>query len=317
MKISFIASQPVDRMRWDRELAEILSALNGATVDYAFVPTASLVFEDLQAHVAAHRPQILHITAHGESERLTLTRQDGGVASIGAAYLREIFGKNPPQLVFLSACNSGEIAQQLVPIVPFVVSCSREINHREARHAAVSLYRALAQGSAIGPAYSLAREALKVLTDEVELLLSVAEGADAEREVLFRAPRLAVDFEDRFNARDGDGNCVLRLAAVDCPADVRQVVFFSDDESLMGDGETQETLAHVVRARPRDGVIRDERVWRTKFNIRFFAVVIDSSGNPSLLSTTLRDGLEELVSRLQGIKLQRSAKEAIESLRGN
>src|SRR5262249_51242127 len=93
----------------------------GQEINFAFLPSATIA--SLPGLLAYHKPDILHVSTHGEKEFLSLSNEEGRAIAVSAMTLASnLNGFNRPKLVVLSAWNSSEIAEQVSKVVPMVVA---------------------------------------------------------------------------------------------------------------------------------------------------------------------------------------------------
>jgi len=152
MKILYIAANPYDQKELDigPEVTEIQRRVWGATsVDFVVMP--GLKFEDLASTLNQHRPDILHIAAHAGNKNLYLANQENASVYIDAEMLLTFLSDiSPPRLVYLDACNSQGIAEELTRVVPMAIGSTAPISVKATRATAVSFYERVLDGSS-GP----------------------------------------------------------------------------------------------------------------------------------------------------------------------
>jgi uncharacterized protein (DUF4415 family) len=156
MKVLYLASNPKDQatLRIEQDITEIQRATannSGEPVRFTFLP--ALPFEEIDDQLAIYKPDILHISAHGEHDSLWLSNQKESAVRLDADVLKAILAAHLPQLVYINACTSSEIAKQLSDEVPFSIGTTAEISNLAARKGALTFYRSLLRGQTLHDAY--------------------------------------------------------------------------------------------------------------------------------------------------------------------
>jgi hypothetical protein len=167
MKVLFYGSNPDDqktlRLEHDiTELQRISLQSTGRQINFIFLP--ALGFEDLEEQLAIHRPDVVHISAHADNGALRLTAAGKYEVDLTAEALRALLSSNPPQLVYINACNSLELAEKLTGTVPFAIGSTAAITNIAARKSAVSFYRSLVRGATIEEAHRSSRAVVETLS---------------------------------------------------------------------------------------------------------------------------------------------------------
>ncbi|MEZ4471736.1 MAG: CHAT domain-containing protein [bacterium] len=111
---------------------------------------------------------IFHYAGHASGDALFLESDDSGPAQAHAAGLARMLGNLPGlQLVFLNGCSTEPQVRRLLELgVPAVIATSRAIDDGVATRFAERFYQRLAQGAAIGEAYTDAESAVQVAFGE-------------------------------------------------------------------------------------------------------------------------------------------------------
>jgi hypothetical protein len=321
MKILYIAANPHDLEELDLapEVTEIQRRVSGAaSVDFVAMP--SLKFEDLASTLHQHRPEILHIAAHGAKETLFLANQDNTSIHIDAkmllAFLSDV---SPPRLVYLNACNSLEIAEGLTRLVPMAIGTTAPISVKSARATAVSFYERILDGASVARAFAVCKQVMKGFSaDLAGIELFNQPEIDPSAQVLHTVPRFVAEFIKEQPKRDRDGCYEIRFGLLGCPPNTKQVVFFTDDpESITERGTLENDLCTVVREPPRRGLVlmEEEDAWDIDGDFRLYAVGVSGDGRSFTLSTMLCNALEERYRVSHGFAVPSDIAAAIADLR--
>ena len=300
LKVLFVASNAPDgaALNLEREITELqrrFAEAQGEPVSFAFLP--GLRAEDLPGELAKRQPDILHISAHGSNEELSLVNEGGFKVALSAEALSAFLpAERPPRLVYLNACNSQEIAQALVSSVPMAIGITAPITNRAARAGAVDFYERILAGSTVGHAFGVVKQMIQMMQDQqASSELHARQGIIPDNEVLHRTPRLLADFIDGDPTPRRHEYSVL-LGIVGCPANTTQVVFFTDDASFIDeeDDDLQNDLCSVVRGKPVRSImwIDDDDPWVINGDFRIFAVGATADGHTFSLASNLSDAIE-------------------------
>jgi len=331
MKILFVASNPSNEvgLQLDKEITEIQQRANigqSGVVEFVFLPDLSL--EQLNLELNHRHPDVLHLSAHGSREALALRRgmDESEVAVKAETLLSFLNPEYPPQLIYINACNSDELARRLVGRVPFAIGTTAPISNSAARAGAVSFYDRLLSGCSVADAFEAQKGVIEALEDErTTVEIFVAPGNDPSAVILHPVPRLEADFEDDIKPAK-DGHYAFALRVVGCPANTTQVVFFTDDEDFLEDEDDEdddeynyeEDLTYVVRGTPigpnRVLTTYEDQPWRANGDFRLFAVGVTGDSRmftaSAMLSEALkrryRSGMPPSVERVLGELLMRN-----------
>ena len=307
MKVLYIASNPSDAstLRLEQEITELqfnAMATSGDRTEFIFLP--SLPFEDLQHQVAKYRPDIVHITAHGDTEALSLAHAgERRVALTGEMLANFLGGEATPKLAFLSACNSEALAECIAEVVPMAVGTTAPITNRAARKAALAFYRRLLDGSSVSTAFETARLIVEGIDDKsVSTKLHHGPNVDPTAEYLHTPTRLIARFDkDRLAPNDRDAFTV-RIGIMGAPRETTQVVFFTDDESFLSEkGDLETDLCSVVRTTPVAGEIWLPDSWTSHGDFRFFACGTGPGGTHFSATADLCEAIETFYKLLHRV----------------
>jgi hypothetical protein len=256
MRILYIGSEAAKEssLLLEREITELQQRFAEVTAQpLSFVSLGTASVEDLPREILRFAPDILHIASHGDDEQLRFAGPDASkVYKVTAQSLSAFLNfERPPRLVYLNACDSGPIGEQLARVVPAVIGSTAPISNVAARRGAVSFYERILAGFPVKRAFLAARETVAAIgspsPDKPSMSLFNRPDCDVSRLVLHPVPRLVA----RLN--EGTERNVVRLGIAGSPAGTSCVVFFTDSEvGTSGD-------CTIVRRAPRDGYVWDER----------------------------------------------------------
>lgn len=335
MVVMYVACNPrrSQDLMVEREITELQSQFLRAPGEAPILLTyASVPIEELPLEIGKHRPDILHISAHGNKNELELSNADGKPVRLTSSMLRRYLNtEKPPRLVYLNACDSETIATELVGLVPMAIGTTAPITNRAARAAGLLFYDRLFSGMTVQNAFEAAQATLEALNrDSASSVLRCAHWIDPNQERLYHAPRIVACF-----SRDtpySDRTYGIRLAVIGCPVNTTQVIFFTDDESFIrsieeveesyDEGEAYSAerelgfdLCQAVRTTPVRNVIWSQESERVVGDYKLFAVGVSAGGQLFTASSTLCEALE-LYFKLAGRETKR-ARRAIDDLRSN
>lgn len=324
MKILFLASKPASASALSLE-AEIMelqiccSEASGEPVSFVFLP--SLKAEDLPGFVARHQPDVLHISCHGETDYLSLANSAGDAVPLDASALAAFLPpERPPRVIYLNACNSGAIAKELSKHVAVAIGTNAPITNRAARAGAVAFYQRLLRGMSIQEAFNASQNMIAMLqAKNAASELYYGLGVFPQKEVLHRVPRLIAKFADDDPKPQKNGDYTVRFGLVGCPANAKQIIFFTDDESFIDAEEDslEADLSIVWRGSPTQNIawIGEEEGWRIIGDFRLFATGVTGDGQTFSVGSTLCDAMETRYRLTGNGEIPRLAASAIAELR--
>lgn len=307
MKVMYVASNPQDAgtLRIEQEINELqarFSAVNGEPVTFLAFP--SLAFEQLPLELSRIRPDILHISAHGNdaTASLALSNQAGAPVHLtGEALVAFLRIDKPPRLLYLNACDSEEIAEKAIAVVPFAIGTTAPISNRTARASAVVFYDRILGGSTVGDSFIAAQEALSGMqSGAAKSVLRQAPGADAGTERLYMVPRLVA----RFTSNPGavrNGSYEIETGVLGSPGNTSQLVIFTDDKSFIkfdemddedDEFEVASYLCQVIQDSPVRTAMWGSRSWLIYGDFRLYASAVTAAGDIVSIGSTACEALE-------------------------
>lgn len=181
LKILFMACSPLDtkpELDYEREEAEIIKATGGLPVDLGIEDSGSL--EGLRFRLLHKEYDVVHLVGHADIDGegrayFCMENETGKCQKVDPGMLwDEAIIENPPRLLFLSACRTGEtvenqdnqsalsFARLMVEErhVPSVLGWGRKVHDHQALYTGRAIFAALTGGKSIPESIRLAREEL-------------------------------------------------------------------------------------------------------------------------------------------------------------
>ncbi|MFZ1431644.1 MAG: hypothetical protein WAS21_33395 [Geminicoccaceae bacterium] len=291
MRILFLGSNPTTAStlplaEFFQEIEESIALVHGGAVDIQRFP--KLPLEELPGRLSDYEPDILHITAHGETEYLEMSRAIGDPVKLSGTQLSKLLPAKPPRIVYLSACNAVEVARSLAKTVPIAIGCSTTIKGVNARHTTIVFLQRILAGRTVAEAFSTCKA-----------FLEAAQGGKAKIH-LFKRPDVdpntlrlfqPLEITARFEGPTSDGGETIRFGVVGCPDGVRQVVFFTDGGFQDSVEDRATRLCQVTRGTPSGGRLWAEEPWgATGSNFQVFCSCVQRRRVYSA-SATLKEAL--------------------------
>ena len=165
-RLLFAYSTPLNAspLRLGTEEKQIKEALRAITdrdkIHIDTIPAVEL--KDFSNAFNRYRPNILHISSHGNQEHIALENEKGQAMIVDGDILINIVKIAGKQLkiVVLNACESSKIAASLTDVVDIAIGMNVSIGDDAARAFAVQLYSSIGENIPIGLAFEQARFAI-------------------------------------------------------------------------------------------------------------------------------------------------------------
>lgn len=165
-RLLFAYSTPlnVSPLRLGTEEKQIKEALRAITdrdkIHIDTIPAVEL--KDFSNAFNRYRPNILHISSHGNQEHIALENEKGQAMIVDGDILINIVKIAGKQLkiVVLNACESSKMAASLTDVVDIAIGMNVSIGDDAARAFAVQLYSSIGENIPIGLAFEQARFAI-------------------------------------------------------------------------------------------------------------------------------------------------------------
>lgn len=312
MKILFVASSQVEggSLRLEREITELqrqFQSAPGDAVQFSVFPDLSI--EELPTQVFLNRPDILHISTHGDDDLLVFRNCNGGRIDVTAEILSSFLRySGRPRLIYVNACKSDVIATKLCDTVPMAIGTTVALNNLSARAGAVAFYDRLMWGHSVADAFEVSRSIIEVMNPKsgIGCKLVHAAGIITGSERFHCVPSVVARFvhQDEAVAAADSWECVVGVAA--CPKNTCQLVFFTDASDQLEDRdvgrsshiETQQAsrTCLVVRGAPIRGSMWSACPQTMNSDVTFHAAGLTPSGSTFVASSTLSTALENYYS---------------------
>lgn len=319
MKIMYVGCNPTgaNDLLMDSEvtqLARLFRSRKGEPVD--FMPYPRLPIEELPLVIADELPEILHIAAHAGDGRLLFANAAGAKVELTGAGLAVYLNVgSPPRLVYLNACKSDSIAQELTSVVEIAIGTTSAITNRAARASALLFYDRVLGGSTVYDAFEAGRVTMATMQcDELTSALYTMKDVDPKKIRLYLSPTLVARFVDENYKANSKGEYDIELGIAGCPSNTSQVVFFSDETSEV----EPEDACDVIRGTPVNNMF-----WNVEYDdvvggdYRAYATGTTTGGTAFTVAATVCNALEAYF-KLKGIErvdIPEQARRAIENLR--
>ena len=166
VRLLFTYSAPlnVSPLRLGTEEKQIKEALRAITdrgkMHIDTIPAVEL--KDFSNAFNRYRPNILHISSHGNQKYIALENEKGQAITVDDDTLINIVKLAGKQLkiVVLNACESSKMAASLIDVVDIAIGMNVSIGDDAARAFAVQLYSSIGENIPIGLAFEQAKFAI-------------------------------------------------------------------------------------------------------------------------------------------------------------
>jgi hypothetical protein len=263
MKLLLLAANPdtSSTLTLEREITGLQRRFLDVSPElFEFIPLPDLRVDDLPHTLRQVEPDILHVTAHGETSHLVMADGRGEKVEIRSEQLAAFLSPNrPPRLVYFSGCKSAEVAKGVLGPVAMAIGTAVTIDNGAARAAAVSFYERVLDGDSVSVAFDAA-QAMAATVGRVALELHQREGVDPIYEVLRPRPRLVARF---VRVQQGPGGAFpIRVGVAQCPKSTTQLVAFFEGECTLRLDESGMGGQHCLGTRGTACCRRSPRVRR-------------------------------------------------------
>lgn len=300
MKVLFVASNPeeADGLALEKEITELQKrSLNAGIgqVNFVFLPDISI--EQLAFEIGRTRPDILHLSSHADDKMLTMKNEAGKGVKLSSKFLLSLLDvDSPPRLVYLNACNSGKIAEEISSVVQVAIGTTAPITNRTARAAAVRFYERLVEGASVLRAYEGSAVLMAVLSENsAQSRIYPRSGFYPANMFFHEVPRIVAKFR---HAKDGKAQFyTFDIGLVGCPATTIQAIMYTTDPSFLEgeDLEPQLSLTTLTLERPTKGELwwgENKEGWDgIEGDFSLYACGVTSDGQQFVASSTLCDAL--------------------------
>src|SRR5579859_3468606 len=221
MRVLFVASRGQDSLMIEREITLLQQRsllAPGEDVIFHFLPDISI--EDLPLELLRHKPDVLHISAHGSTRGLEFANSSGDPVVLEPAMLLSILHpEHPPRLVYLNGCDSFKFAESMSSRLPMAIGSTENISNRAAMTAAVLFYDRLINGRSVQESFDAAKAIiLAIQANSVSAQLFPRPGICPAKEWLHQVPRLVADLKHW--PKDGsNADYIFELGLLGCRHD--------------------------------------------------------------------------------------------------
>jgi hypothetical protein len=337
MKVLYVACNPksADDLVVDLEITQLQQLFLGASGEPVhFISFPNLSIEQFPIQLARYRPDVLHISAHGEKNELMLAHPSGKgqIALTGNLLTRFLDYNGPPRLVYLNACNSAEIAKELRKLIPMSIGTTAPITNRTALNSAILFYDRLLTGDSVWKAFDVGCAMIETLQNKAaKSVLERRDDVDPKSEVLHRVPEIIARFFKDKCKPDAEGDFDVEVGVVGCPHSTIQIVVFTDDKTFLPDEDDEDdedrferqcasSMCRVIRGRPVRQILWSEESEFIFGNYRLYAAGVTATGDVFAVTSKLTDALVAYYQRFssEGDIIRSDAfKGAISALKSN
>jgi hypothetical protein len=269
MRVLYIASNPKTQrsLQIEEEANELQTKIDAVmtsgTLDLRIY--SKLRVADLPQTIARVQPDVIHFSAHGEFDGIILSHDEEEVLLSGEDLCSILLALGVrPKLIVVNACSSEAVAKALVNVSDFTIGTTAPITNSGAIVMAATLYQHLAASASIQAAFDSARAMLNAVdAGKVTTCMFVAEGKSAAStrlnetfRILAALPAIDGCLKDgaplpKFKPRAYE----VEFGVADAPASASQLVFFTDDSSVVADAgrSLEEVRSWVQEVRPQRG----------------------------------------------------------------
>jgi len=162
IRVKFIGgnSRTEERLWLETEI-QLLDGLRPSNVGFTYKPDC--MAEDVAMLLHDEQADVIHLSSHGATGTLTFPKQGGrGDADLTEELLLESLHKNT-KVVFLSACQSDDLASVLGSVGTWALGFRKKPNIGAASHAAAVFYSRLFAGASIAEAHRQAASVFATL----------------------------------------------------------------------------------------------------------------------------------------------------------
>jgi hypothetical protein len=270
------------------KLQRQLRAKTGANVGFIFLP--ALQFQDLRNEVELYKPDVLHISAHGSPGEVHFVDSLGKTVSLNAGNVTAALGTQfRPHVIYLSACHSAPLAEQLSNEVPVTIGTTDDVENYYAREASMAFYESLYSGNTVQQAFDVSKSLLETLSREVSTRM-FSKATEARRHILHHPPQLVA----RFSKLDdqGDKEFWFEPGFLGVPDNTNQAIFFTNDMTYAKSDKTLENdLCWISRDSDYGDIHWLDEYWKCKGDFRMFATAVTGSGEFRTVYAKVADAL--------------------------
>lgn len=221
----------------------------------------------------------------------------GEAVTLNADSLYAALGKQHlPRILYLSACHSAPVAQELSQIIPITIGTTDEIKNYFAWESSIAFYEELYSGGTVLDAFNVSRQLLGALGAKVTTAIFSSD-QNILRKKLFNPPQLLARFSKRGEQRSGD--YYFEPGFLGAPKNTTQIVYFTDDMTFVNKENTwEEDLCWVSRDKEyEDGIRWLDDCWNCTADFDLFATAVTQDGEARTVHAKVKDALLSYYSR--------------------
>jgi hypothetical protein len=279
----------------EREVDALSRQFAGSQIQ--FQPRPWMRAETLARDLSSADFDMLHITAHGEGGRLQVLDSRGHTVMLTAEHIKSFLPSiRGPRLIYVNACDSKQLVDELVRHVPFAIGSTLPIENNQAIQGALSFYWRLALGDTVEDAFRAAHGMVDMLSDQrAEIVLRERVPETAHHSRFLAQPVILAAFTGDIPRRPRNWYEIL-FGVEAAPSSTTQVVFFTDDPDFIDDAE-EDTLASqicaVARRASESGSIwcDSTEAWDLSGDFRVYAAGVTADRTIWTTSTSLCEAL--------------------------
>jgi hypothetical protein len=144
IKILFVATNPPSSFHLDYETNNILNILKPPI--FELISASSPTVDELRRLVLLHKPNILHISSHGDKSK----KVDKNLSTLLSIYRESIC------LLFMNSFYSAEICKDLAKIIDFTIGIEGKITDAQTINFSEAFYQGLGSGLDIQTSFDIA-----------------------------------------------------------------------------------------------------------------------------------------------------------------
>ena len=147
-------------LEWKESQTAIQNAKYGHQINLIAIPAATI--NDLIEKINQYNPPCVHITGHGELDKIILQDLNRKARLVEKGFLKGLLSgkKDIIKLVFLNVCDSCQQAQEMSEYIDCVIGIEGKINDASGRLFSKTFYGSLAEGNSLAHAFEEAHSQL-------------------------------------------------------------------------------------------------------------------------------------------------------------
>lgn len=290
MRVLYIASNPKEQrsLQIEEEANELQTKIDAVLTSGALDLRiySKLKAADLPQTIARVQPDVIHFSAHGEFDGIILSHDEEEVLLSGEDLVAILTAlRVRPKLIVVNACSSEAVASALVKAADFTIGTTAPITNAGAIVMAATLYQHLAASASVMASFNSARAMLNAVdAGQVKTRLFEAEGKSAASTRLNETFRIIAALPEIDEAlKEGGplpkfeaGAYEVEFGVADAPAGASQIVFFTDDPSIIAKkgGSLEKARSWLQEVRPYRGEHWIEETYDYYGDMQWYATIV-------------------------------------------